>query len=235
MENRRKKKRWHGVLLVILAVIGIAVMAYPFAASFLNGLKQTETIDGYLSETANATALEQEAMLQEAREYNANLFEAFHAGTDAFLSAMERYDEILACNDAGMIGYIEIPAIDVYLPIYHGTGNYALQNGVGHVKTSSFPVGGINTRAVLSAHTGLPQSKLFTDLDELEIGDTFTITVLRNTVTYEVFDIEVVLPEEINSLAFQEGADLCTLVTCTPYGINTHRLLVHGTRVEPAV
>lgn len=235
--KKHRLSRRQKLIVWVLALIGVGVMAYPFVGSALNGLKQSEVISGYVSTAASASKLEQDAMLQAAEEYNKMLRESTAVtsepfSVEAFEAALDGYDDILAVNDVGMMGYIDIPAIDVHLPIYHGTGAYALQHGVGHLETSSFPVGGEGTHAILSAHSGLPQSTLFTHLDELKVGDIFCVTVLSRQVWYQVYSTEVVLPEEVSSLYIQENRDLCTLVTCTPYGINTHRLLVHGERVE---
>lgn len=224
------------LLILMLAVIGTAVMAYPNVSSFLNGIQQSQAISGYLSETDNESKQEQDALIQEARDYNDALRELTTgtAGmtTEAVNEILDSYNDILNLTDTGMMGFIDILKINVHLPIYHGTDSYSLQQGVGHMEMTSFPVGDEGTHAVLSAHSGLPQSTLFTNLDELEVGDTFYITVLSEVFWYEVYEIETVLPEEVDSLGITLGKDLCTLITCTPYGINTHRLLVHGTRID---
>jgi sortase A len=142
------------------------------------------------------------------------------------------YNDTLDLTGTGVMGYIDIDKIGVELPIYHGVDAEVLQIGVGHLEGSSLPVGGVNTHCILSGHRGLPSAKLFTDLNEMAIGDRFTITVLDRVLTYEVDQIKVVLPEDASELAIEEGKDYCTLVTCTPYGINTHRLLVRGIRVD---
>lgn len=237
MTEKRKLVWWKKLIVLVLVLFGVSVIAYPYVCSFLSSLRQSQVIDGYLSDAASESRLEQDAMLQEAEEYNAKLLDSTVIMTEpfsaeAYQEALSDYNSILAVTDTGMMGYIDIPAINVHLPIYHGTGSDVLQHGVGHLETTSFPVGGESTHAVLSAHSGLPQSKLFTDLDDLKAGDTFYITILNREIWYQVYDIEVVLPEEIASLYIQRGKDLCTLVTCTPYGINTHRLLVHGERIS---
>ena len=147
---------------------------------------------------------------------------------------MTPYEELLDVNGVGIMGYIDIDAIGVELPIYHGTDSSVLNIAVGHLEGSSLPVGGESTHCVLSAHRGLPSARLFTDLDRLKTGDTFTLSVLNRLLTYEIDQILIVKPEEVDTLAIEPGQDLCTLVTCTPYGINSHRLLVRGHRVENA-
>lgn len=233
------KKRiawWKALILAGMALVGVAVMAYPFISSFFNGIEQSQAISGYLSEADNESKQEQDALIQEARDYNDALRELTTgtAGmtTEAVNEILDSYNDILNLTDTGMMGFIDIPKINVHLPIYHGTDSYSLQQGVGHMEMTSFPVGGEGTHAVLSAHSGLPQSTLFTNLDELEVGDTFYITVLSEEFWYEVYEIETVLPEEVETLGIVQGEDICTLITCTPYGINTHRLLVHGTRID---
>ena len=211
---------WKALILAGMALVGIAVMAYPFISSFLNGIEQSQAINGYLSESDNASKQEQDALIQEARDYN-DALRALTTGTEAMTSdavnqILESYNSILNINDTGMMGFIDIPAINVHLPIYHGTDSYSLQQGVGHMEMTSFPVGGEGTHAVLSAHSGLPQSTLFTNLDEMEVGDTFYIAVLSEVFWYEVYEIETVLPEEVETLGIVQGEDLCTLITCTP-------------------
>ena len=236
---KRKLVCWKVLIIVGMGIIGGSVMAYPYVSSFLNGIQQSQAISGYLSEADNESKQAQDALIQEARDYNDALRE-LTTGTDAMTAqsvaqALEAYDSILNINDTGMMGFIDIPSIHVHLPIYHGTDSYSLQQGVGHMEMTSFPVGGEGTHAVLSAHSGLPQSTLFTNLDEVEVGDTFYITVLSEEFWYEVYEIETVLPEEVEKLGITLGEDLCTLITCTPYGINTHRLLVHGQRIDAPV
>ena len=232
----RFRHRWKAIAAVALLLIGIGLISYPFLGSFLSRLTQSQAIDGYLSDVASEDTLEMEAQIQQARDYNQRLLNSSAVMTEpfsmeAFHDALEGYDEILKINDTGIMGYLDIPSVSIYLPIYHGTGTYALQHGVGHLKTTSFPVGGDSTHAVLSAHSGLPNADMFDRLPEIEVGDTFSITILSQTIYYQVYDIETVLPDQTASLYIQEGKDLVTLVTCTPYGINTHRLLVHAERI----
>lgn len=172
-----------------------------------------------------------QTMKKAAQEYNAALLEK---GNRWQFSEEEQslYQEILNASEDGMLGYISIPKIEVSIPIYHGTEEEVLQKGAGHLKGSSLPVGGENTHCVVAAHRGLPSSKLFTDLDQLEVGDIFVLHVLNEVLVYEVDQITVVKPDEMQGLTIAEGKDFCTLLTCTPYGVNTHRLMVRGSRVE---
>lgn len=232
----RFRDRWKAIAAAALLLIGIGLISYPFLGSFLSRLTQSQAIDRYLSDVASEDTLEMEAQIQQAQDYNRRLLNSSAVMTEpfsmeAFKDALEGYDEILKINDTGIMGYLDIPSISVHLPIYHGTGTYALQHGVGHLKTTSFPVGGDSTHAVLSAHSGLPNAAMFDRLPEMEVGDTFSITILSQTIYYQVYYIETVLPDQTASLYIQEGKDFVTLVTCTPYGINTHRLLVHAERV----
>ena len=222
-------------ILVFLA--GISLLAYPAVSNLLYEKEQEELMEHYDSIVGeNLTADEQAAELQECREYNRGLLQGGVLLTDPFdmsqldPSAMP-YAGLLNVDQEGGMAYLRIPAIDVELMIYHGTEEEVLQKGVGHLQGSSLPVGGKGTHCVLSAHTGLNDKKLFTDLDQLENGDIFYIHVLGEILAYQVDQIRVVLPEETEDLKINAQEDYVTLVTCTPYGINTHRLLVRGTRV----
>ena len=222
-------------ILVFLA--GISLLAYPAVSNLLYEKEQEELMEHYDSIVGeNLTADEQAAELQECREYNRGLLQGGVLLTDPFdmsqldPSAMP-YAGLLNVDQEGGMAYLRIPAIDVELMIYHGTEEEVLQKGVGHLQGSSLPVGGTGTHCVLSAHTGLNDKKLFTDLDQLENGDLFYIHVLGEILAYQVDQIRVVLPEETEDLKINAQEDYVTLVTCTPYGINTHRLLVRGTRV----
>ena len=236
MKEKTRMAWWKRLIVFLLTFLGICLILYPIFGSIISSMVQTQAIDGYLSDTASESTLEMDAQIQAARDYNTKLLNSSAIMTDpfsmeAFQDALEGYDELLKINDTGMMGYLDIPAINVHLPIYHGTGSYALQHGVGHLETTSIPVGGESTHVVLSAHSGLPNATMFDDLPQMQIGDTFQITVLNQTLSYEVYAIETVLPDQTESLYIQPGHDLVTLVTCTPYGINTHRLLVHGERI----
>jgi sortase A len=210
-------------------VLGICLLLYPSVSNWYNSNFTTRVIDSYAEEVANLSDDEYNQMLEDARAYNQKL--AKKGYTSFTLSSEEEaeYESLLNINE--VLGSIYIPSIRVNLPIYHGTSEAVLQVGVGHIEGSSLPVGGESTHCVLSGHRGLPSSKLFTDLDQLTIGDVFVITVLNETLTYEVDQVLIVDPDDTSALGIVEGEDLCTLVTCTPYGINTHRLLVRGHRI----
>ena len=225
------------ILAILVFLAGISLLAYPAVSNLLYEKEQEELMEHYDSIVGeNLTADEQAAELQECREYNRGLLQGGVLLTDPFdmsqldPSAMP-YAGLLNVDQEGGMAYLGIPAIDVELMIYHGTEEEVLQKGVGHLQGSSLPVGGTGTHCVLSAHTGLNDKKLFTDLDQLENGDIFYIHVLGEILAYQVDQIRVVLPEETEDLKINAREDYVTLVTCTPYGINTHRLLVRGTRV----
>lgn len=206
-------------LAVLLLLAGAAVLAYPAVSNYVNGLYGSYAIQRLREQVAGMESGELAAQRALAEAYNAG-------GTDT------AYEDILNFG-GGIMGYLSIPKIGVYLPIYHGTGDQVLAKGVGHLPESAFPIGGAGNHAVLTGHTGLPSAELFTDLTELEAGDVFTVHILEGELTYRVDQILVVLPGETEGLAAVTGEDYCTLVTCTPYGINSHRLLVRGARVEP--
>ena len=209
-------------------------MLYPVVINYINSNQAVEVITAYSSDISSNTSNKNKEMIDEARLYNSrisgsNIVDAF---TNPEQSTSQEYLNILNVRDNGMMGYLQIPKIDVKIPIYHGTSDEVLQKGVGHVEGSSFPVGGDTTHAVLSAHSGLPSARLFTDLNQLQNGDMFYVYILDQVFAYKVDQVLVVEPSDIEALKLQEGEDYVTLVTCTPYAINTHRLLVRGTRVE---
>ena len=225
------------ILAILVFLAGISLLAYPAVSNLLYEKEQEELMEHYDRIVGeNLTTDEQAAELQECREYNRGLLQGGVLLTDPFdmsqldPSAMP-YAGLLNVDEEGGMAYLRIPAIDVELMIYHGTEEEVLQKGVGHLQGSSLPVGGTGTHCVLSAHTGFNDKKLFTDLDQLENGDIFYIHVLGEILAYQVDQIRVVLPEETEDLKINAREDYVTLVTCTPYGINTHRLLVRGTRV----
>lgn len=230
------KKHLSTILLLLVFILGLAILLYPSISDYWNSMVQSKAIIDYESAIANMTQEDYSAYFEAADAYNAAVaeldFPLMYYDTLDEREDLEKYEDILNVDGNGIFGYINIDKIGVQLPIYHGTEASVLNVAVGHLQGSSVPSGGESTHIVLSAHRGLPSAKLFTDLDELEVGDAFTITVLDRVLTYQVHDIEIVLPNEVDSLYVQEGEDLCTLVTCTPYGINTHRLLVHAHRVE---
>ena len=226
------KKHITTILLILVLVVGLSLILYPTIANWWNSFHQSRAIADY------------DAILSEMKEEDyTHLFEAAMAYNEQlrqlkfplmYYDQVPGYDDLLNITGTGIMGYIDIPSIQVELPIYHGTSEGVLQIAAGHVEGSSLPTGGENTHCVISAHRGLPSARLFTDLDKMQIGDTFTLSVVDRILTYEVDQILTVLPHEVEPLYVQEGEDYCTLVTCTPYGINTHRLLVRGTRIENA-
>lgn len=225
------------ILAILVFLAGISLLAYPVVSNLLYEKEQEELMEHYDSIAGEKmTADEQAEELQECRDYNRGLLQGGVLLTDPFdMSQLDPsalpYAGLLNVDEEGGMAYLRIPAIDVELMIYHGTEEEVLQKGVGHLQGSSLPVGGAGTHCVLSAHTGLNDKKLFTDLDQLENGDLFYIHVLGEILAYQVDQIRVVLPEETEDLKINTREDYVTLVTCTPYGINTHRLLVRGTRV----
>ena len=225
-----KKKNLSTIALVLVFFVGLSVLLYPTVSDYWNSLHQSRAIATYSDAVEEMDTSDYERMWAEADAYNEELYESGH-GLGLAEDEKKEYDSILDVSGTGIMSYIEIPSIKCSLPIYHGTDEAVLQIAVGHIEGSSLPVGGVNTHCVLSGHRGLPSAKLFSDLDKLEEGDLFMIRTLNQTLTYEVDQIRIVLPEEIDDLEIVEGEDLCTLVTCTPYGINTHRLLVRGHRV----
>lgn len=227
------KNKISTVILVIVFVAGLSLLLYPTVSDYWNSMHATRVVSNYAEEVKNLNAEEYDEMLEAAEEYNSSLL---NRHTDYALSGDQKvlYESMLNLNGTGIMGYIEISSINVSLPIYHGTEDSVLQVAVGHVEWSSLPVGGESSHCVLSGHRGLPSAKLFTNLDKLVEGDTFVIRVLDEVYTYEVDQILIVEPEDVSALTIEEGKDLCTLVTCTPYGINSHRLLVRGHRVENA-
>ena len=224
------RKRRTAIFLTLGFLVGICVLLYPTISDYWNSKTQSRAIVDYESVLENLSTEDYEVLLEEAHAYNKALYETNFPLTD--YGKVPGYSETLSITDSQMIGYLRIPRIGVELPIYHGTSDDVLNRGVGHLEGSSLPVGGTNTHSVMSAHRGLPSSKLFTDLDRMEIGDTFQVIVLDQVLTYQVDSVKVIEPNDISNLQIIEGGDYCTLFTCTPYGINTHRLLVRGHRVE---
>lgn len=226
-------KRMRILLLVLAVVLGTGLMAYPMLSSLYREAHQGAVITKYQEVMAQEDTALLDAVWEDAQEWNRQLA----AGEIDILKPEENgyFDQLLLPGSAVM-GYIQIPAIHVLLPIYHGVGSDALSRGVGHMTQSSLPVGGDNTHSVLSAHSGMASSPMFSDLEKMEAGDVFFLSVLGETLAYEVFDIQTVLPQEVEGTQIHPGEDLCTLITCTPYGVNTHRLLVTGRRIPtPAI
>ena len=230
-----KKKGNHliTILLVLIFLLGLSLLLYPAVSDYWNSKHQTRAIAVYSEEVSGLDEDQYQALWEAAAAYNASLLER----DNAYLLTEEQkaaYEQLLNVSGLGIMGYIEIPSIDCSLPIYHGTEESVLQIAIGHLEWSSLPVGGESTHCVLSGHRGLPSAKLFTNLDKLQEGDVFLLRVLDEVLTYEVDQILIVEPQETAALQIAEGRDYCTLVTCTPYGINTHRLLVRGHRIENA-
>ena len=224
------KKHLSTIILVLVLVLGLGIMLYPTVSDWWNSFHQTRAIASYSDTVATMDNEIYDQLWQEAEAYNAALAQKanpyFFTEEDQAL-----YDSTLNVSGTGIMGYIDIPEIKCTLPIYHGTSHAVLQIAVGHVEGTSLPVGGGGTHCVLSGHRGLPSARLFTDLDQLVAGDLFLLQILDETLTYEVDQIRIVLPTEVSDLTIEKGKDYCTLVTCTPYGVNSHRLLVRGHRV----
>lgn len=225
--------------IIILFLAGLSLLLYPLVANQWNSYRQSRlisTYEGQVSDLENGDGIDYEAEWERARAYNASLLPSILPDSFAIAQASDEPDSeymaSLNLTGDGMMGIVEIPKIAIKLPIYHGTSDEVLQQAAGHLEGSSLPIGGESTHAVISAHRGLPSASLFTDLDQMKIGDHFLIHVLDNTLCYEVDQILVVEPEDTAALAVEEGEDLVTLLTCTPYGVNTQRLLVRGHRVD---
>lgn len=225
------RKHASTMILILILVVGLSLMLYPSFSNWWNEAHQSRAIAAYSQEVSKLDENRYDELWQQAWEYNRSLVGRENA---YFLDDSQKaeYERLLDVSGMGIMGYIEIPSLKVSLPIYHGTEESVLQVAVGHLEWTSLPVGGESTHCVLSGHRGLPRAKLFTDLDRLVVGDRFRLGVLDQVLTYEVDQILIVEPQDTEALLIEEGKDLCTLVTCTPYGINTHRLLVRGHRVE---
>ena len=228
---KKKTSNLITIFLFLVLFAGLSLLLYPTVSDYWNSFHQSRAIASYAEQVAEMDNDTYEQLWAEAQAYNTSLLEkpSRYQMTD---EEREEYESLLNVSGNGIIGYIEIPAINCALPIYHGTDEAVLQIAVGHIEGTSLPVGGESTHCVLSGHRGLPSAKLFSDLDKLAEGDTFLIRVLDETLTYEVDQTRIVLPYEMSDLEIEEGKDYCTLVTCTPYGINSHRLLVRGHRIE---
>ena len=231
--KKKLKSSLSSIFLIVVLLIGLSLLLYPSFSNWWNSLHQTRVINTYMEELSHIESEQYEEIWQSAQMYN----EKLRTNEDKFLLSpemAEMYNQELNISGNGMMGSIEIPSIGCNLPIYHGTSEVVLQVAVGHLEWTSLPTGGESTHCILSGHRGLPSARLFTDLDQLQVGDTFMLNILDEILTYEVDQILIVLPYETDALLIEEGKDLCTLVTCTPYGVNSHRLLVRGHRVENA-
>ncbi|MFR9098503.1 MAG: class C sortase [Anaerostipes hadrus] len=224
------KKHFSTLIIIVILLAGLSLLLYPTISDYWNSFHQTRAIASYVKAVDNLDKKDYERIWNEARQYNKNLG---ITGIQTPLSkAKEKeYNKLLDISGNGIMAYIEIPKIKVSLPIYHGVDEGILQIATGHIAGTSLPVGGKSSHCVISGHRGLPSARLFTDLDKMTKGDVFTVHVLDKTLTYEVDQIRVVLPDNISDLKIEDGQDLFTLVTCTPYGVNTHRLLVRGHRI----
>lgn len=218
-------------ILIIACFVGLSLLLYPSFSNFWNEFHSTSAINVYVDTISAISGVRYRELWENAKTYNEDLL---HQENEYKLNdtMRERYYQTLDVTGTGIMGYVEISKIGVSLPVYHGTSDAVLQTAVGHLEWTSLPVGGESTHCVVSGHRGLPSAKLFTDLDSLREGDTFTLTILNEVLTYEVDQIRTVLPSQTEDLRIVDGKDYCTLVTCTPYGINTHRLLVRGHRIE---
>ena len=232
--NKSKKGKgisFTTVLLLFAFLAGLSLLLYPVVSDYINSMHQSKVITSYSEYVATIDEDEYQRILQDAIDYN----ESIKKRKNTFIledEELKRYNEQLNLSGNGLMGYVEIPSINCTLPIYHGTGNTVLQTAVGHLEWTSLPTGGEGTHSVISGHRGLPSAKLFTNLDKLQEGDIFMIRVLNEVLTYQVDQIVIVEPDQIDSLRIEEGKDYCTLFTCTPYGINTHRMCVRGHRIE---
>ena len=225
------RKNSSSIILVMIFLVGLSLLLYPSVSEFWNSKHQSRAISGYTEKVLDIDDNRYELMLQEANEYNKKL----ENGLSRWLPSeeeVEEYNGLLNIGGTGIMGYVEIPDLGISLPIYHGVNEAVLQIAIGHLQGSSLPVGGAGTHCAISGHRGLPSAKLFTNIDELKEGDVFLLCVLDEVLTYEVDQIRIVEPKDLSALEIEENKDLCTLITCTPYGVNSHRLLVRGHRIE---
>lgn len=228
--KKKKNSKFGNFLFGLILLLGAGVISYPSVSNWWNQRHQTQAIADYVETVNSLSDADMQYVIDEAREFNRKLGTGISVGlTD---EEYAEYEKILDVTGTGIMGYIQIPDINVNLPIYHGVDENVLEIAVGHVPGSSFPVGGEGTHAALSGHRGLPTANLFTDLDELKEGNKFTITILNELLTYEIDQIRIVLPQDVSNLAIEPGKDYVTLITCTPYGVNSHRMLVRGKRVD---
>ena len=230
-KSKSIRKNLSTIVLILVFLVGIFLLLYPSVSDYWNSFHQSQTIANYAETVAEMDNETYEHLWQDAFEYNKKLLTKSNR---YYLNKSEReeYNSALNASGNGIMGYIEIPSIKCSLPIYHGVDEAVLQIAIGHIEGTSLPAGGTSTHSALSGHRGLPSAKLFTNLDQLEIGDIFMLRILDETLTYEVDQILIVVPTDMSGLDIIEGEDLCTLISCTPFGVNTHRLLVRGHRIE---
>lgn len=228
---KKKTNKLTTILLILIFLVGLSLLLYPSISNYWNSFTQSKTIANYVQTVSDLNKEKYDAIINDAARYNASLT----GRTNSYLLSPEQqreYTNLLNVSGDGVMAYIDIPTIQVTLPVYHGTSESVLQTTIGHLEWTSLPVGGESTHCVVSGHRGLPSAKLFTDLDKLIEGDIFMIRVLDEVLTYEVDRIRIVEPTDTNDLKIIQGEDLCTLVTCTPYGVNSHRMLVRGHRID---
>lgn len=226
-----KKGNLSNIILILMLIAGLSLLVYPSFSDYWNSLHQSRAVASYVETVTKLDNKEYERIWQEALDYNKKLTER----ENAYILPEEltgEYNNLLNIGGNGIMGYIDIKSIGVNLPLYHGTSESVLQVAIGHLDWTSLPTGGAGTHCVVSGHRGLPSARLFTDLDQLDVGDTFVLNILDQVLTYEVDQIKIVEPHETEDLLIQPGKDYCTLVTCTPYGINSHRMLVRGERTD---
>lgn len=231
MKTKKKKGMSSTIIIVLVLIAGLSLLLYPSVSDYWNSFHSSVAIADYSKVVSDISEEEYDKLLSAAQSYNNKISEKdniFYLDDEQ----KKEYNDLLNITGTGIMGYIEIPNIKISIPVYHGTSEATLQIAIGHLEWSSLPVGGKSTHCVLSGHRGLPSAKLFTDLDKLVVGDVFVMRVLDDAYTYEVDKIMIVEPDETDDLVVIEGGDYCTLVTCTPYGINSHRLLVRGHRIE---
>ena len=225
------KKNASSLILVMMFLVGLSLLLYPSFSEFWNSKHQSQAIASYTEQVLEIDDDSYELMIQAANEYNKKL----ENGSGRWMPSEEEvkeYNDLLNVSGTGIMGYVEIPNLRISLPIYHGVDEAVLQIAIGHLQGSSLPIGGEGTHCAISGHRGLPSAKLFTNIDELKEGDVFLLCILDEVLTYEVDQIRIVEPNDLSALEIEEGKDLCTLITCTPYGVNSHRLLVRGHRIE---
>ena len=227
-------KKYRKKISIIIFLIGISLLLYPTVGSIINKYRQLQTIDRYAESIHIIDSEKQEKMYEEAVSYNEKVYTK--QKNDTRYDLADEYEKVLKVDSSGIMGYIEIPKANIKLPIYHGVDDSTLQMGVGHVRESSLPIGTDNQNSLLMGHSGLPTSKIFTNLEKLKVEDYFIITVLGRKIYYKIYDIEVIEPDVlIEEMPIIEGRDLVTLVTCTPYGVNSHRLIIHAERCEEII
>lgn len=224
-----RNNKW--LFSVLLIFVGLGILLYPNVSNYFMEKNQVEVIKGYKEYVSSIDNNEINLEYEKAKIYNENICENFYSFESDNIESID-YENILNLSNNGIMSYIEIPKINSILPIYHGTEDEIMKKGVGHIKKTSLPIGGKNTHCVLTGHTGLLRAEIFTRLSELEVNDYFYINTLGEKLVYKIYQVKVVLPTEVQDLQIMQGKDLVTLVTCTPYGVNTHRLLVQGERVE---